>query len=261
MIDSEEPRDLHRFPRAESQAMSQTPFSNQPDAHDPAAESVPGSAAASPNPEPDNDVEVDPITARNRANARFSTGPRTEEGKARASQNARTHGCSVAGLLPGELPEMLLIEQDLSDELRPNGPTEQECVRMAAIAMVRSRRCDRQLAALHGRLAESTREAQRRPKALRVERLEGAFELWSDALDRPVEFGEGLGPMYPALLANLKHEAQADGDTGRAELFQGLHACALAIPRMMELHRRFGHLAELPDGDGDAAEYSRRKGA
>ncbi|MFO0957716.1 MAG: hypothetical protein U0800_09690 [Isosphaeraceae bacterium] len=29
---------------------------------------------------------------------------------------------------------------------------------------------------------------------------------------------------------------------------------------MMELHRRFGHLAELPDGDGDAAEYSRRKG-
>ena len=33
-------------------------------------------------------------TERNRSNAQHSTGPRTEEGKAASSQNARKHGLS-----------------------------------------------------------------------------------------------------------------------------------------------------------------------
>ena len=35
----------------------------------------------------------------NAANARLSTGPSTEEGKARSSQNARTHGLTAARLV------------------------------------------------------------------------------------------------------------------------------------------------------------------
>jgi hypothetical protein len=42
-------------------------------------------------------------TAANRANARCSTGPRTAEGKARASRNAVRHGLSVSVLADPEL--------------------------------------------------------------------------------------------------------------------------------------------------------------
>ena len=41
--------------------------------------------------------------AANRANAQRSTGPRSEEGKARVAQNGLKHGlCSTRVLLPGE---------------------------------------------------------------------------------------------------------------------------------------------------------------
>ena len=35
-------------------------------------------------------------TRRNRANAAFSTGPKTEGGKAKSAQNARRHGATAA---------------------------------------------------------------------------------------------------------------------------------------------------------------------
>src|SRR4051812_30878899 len=44
-------------------------------------------------------------TAANRANAQLSTGPRTEEGKARSSENSTKHGLtSKAVVLPHEDP-------------------------------------------------------------------------------------------------------------------------------------------------------------
>src|SRR5947207_13182787 len=48
--------------------------------------------------------------AANRANARKSTGPRTAEGKARASLNAISHGLFCKDLvLPGESQEVLKV--------------------------------------------------------------------------------------------------------------------------------------------------------
>jgi len=63
------------------------------------------------------------INDRNRQNAQHSTGPRTEEGKAKSSQNARTHGLSSAKLfLPADrLEEFHSLYTALYEEIRPVG--------------------------------------------------------------------------------------------------------------------------------------------
>jgi hypothetical protein len=57
----------------------------------------------------------------NRANAQFSTGPRTEAGKAISSRNALTHGLtSKSSLLPGEDPaEFELFSESMLRDLDP----------------------------------------------------------------------------------------------------------------------------------------------
>jgi hypothetical protein len=62
----------------------------------------------------------------NAANAQLSTGPRTPEGKARSSQNARKHGLTAADLVIGpedraEFDEMLA---EFREEIEPKGPLE-----------------------------------------------------------------------------------------------------------------------------------------
>ena len=65
-------------------------------------------------------------TAINRANSEHSTGPRTDEGKARSSQNALRHGLlSRTPVLPSE--DQAAYEQhcrQFFDEYRPATPTE-----------------------------------------------------------------------------------------------------------------------------------------
>src|ERR1035438_3026608 len=63
----------------------------------------------------------------NAANAHLSTGPRTAEGKARSSQNARKHGLTAAQVVIAaedreEFEEFLL---DLQAEIRPAGALHQ----------------------------------------------------------------------------------------------------------------------------------------
>ena len=62
----------------------------------------------------------------NQANAQHSTGPRTEEGKAASSQNARKHGlCAQEVILqPHEEPEFNELLQDHIASLTPVGPME-----------------------------------------------------------------------------------------------------------------------------------------
>jgi len=64
--------------------------------------------------------------AANTANAQLSTGPRTTEGKAISSQNARTHGltsrdCIVA---PEDQPLFQDLLTSLTAEHKPEGATE-----------------------------------------------------------------------------------------------------------------------------------------
>lgn len=59
----------------------------------------------------------------NRANAQASTGPRTPEGKARASRNALRHGLASADLIVDSGDESLFADtkSQLMAELRPSG--------------------------------------------------------------------------------------------------------------------------------------------
>ena len=64
--------------------------------------------------------------AANAANAQLSTGPRTEPGKARSSQNARKHGLTARELvvLPGEREDFDSLRDELLAELCPQGVIE-----------------------------------------------------------------------------------------------------------------------------------------
>ena len=64
----------------------------------------------------------------NAANARFSTGPRTETGKAHSAQNARTHGLTAAQLvIPCEdREEFEELQADYQIDLRPRGILQQD---------------------------------------------------------------------------------------------------------------------------------------
>jgi hypothetical protein len=63
----------------------------------------------------------------NAANARFSTGPQTNEGKARSAQNARTHGLTAAELVIAaeDREEFDDLHAQLEADIRPEGALQQ----------------------------------------------------------------------------------------------------------------------------------------
>jgi len=65
--------------------------------------------------------------AANAANAQHSTGPRTPEGQARASQNARTHGLTARDLVvaPDELEEFQELLNGYQTDVQPQGAIQQ----------------------------------------------------------------------------------------------------------------------------------------
>ncbi|MBC8107375.1 MAG: hypothetical protein H7Z14_12350 [Anaerolineae bacterium] len=66
------------------------------------------------------------MRAANRRNAQKSTGPKSEEGKSRSSQNAITHGLSArsAVVLDESIEEFDAFAQAVRDDFRPRGPME-----------------------------------------------------------------------------------------------------------------------------------------
>jgi hypothetical protein len=63
----------------------------------------------------------------NSANAQLSTGPRTEEGKARSSQNARKHGLTSAEIILAfeDREEFEELQAQLEADVRPQGAIQQ----------------------------------------------------------------------------------------------------------------------------------------
>ena len=86
----------------------------------------------------------------NRSNALNGAGPRTAEGKARSSRNALTHGLTAQEILiPGEdVAAYRSFEQQLIDDLQPNGSCEVELIERLAATNWHLRRIPRFEAAL-----------------------------------------------------------------------------------------------------------------
>ena len=80
--------------------------------------------------------------ASNRENAKKSTGPRTDEGKQRSSQNALKHGVyAVESVIPGEDPaDFDKLCDEFGQRYQPDGPYERSLVRQMADAEWRMRR-------------------------------------------------------------------------------------------------------------------------
>ena len=99
-----------------------------------------------------------------RKNAQHSTGPRTPEGKARSSQNARKHGLFARDtVLPDENPEEFIqLIADLEQELEAGSEFECRLVRHIADAEWRMRRLVRlETGALMHQLEKERLYAQR----------------------------------------------------------------------------------------------------
>jgi hypothetical protein len=76
--------------------------------------------------------------AANRLNAQKSTGPRTEEGKARSSKNHLIHGLTAKGLLPHEDPGQLRqIHGNFYADFKPVGIAEEVEVELMACSYFR----------------------------------------------------------------------------------------------------------------------------
>ena len=101
----------------------------------------------------------------NRNNAKKSTGPRTEEGKSRASQNALKHGLLARdAVMPGEDPAEFEAQlAALEDDIQPQGALEHELVRQIADAQWRMRRLTRLETGYLAASLENHRHLAKRP--------------------------------------------------------------------------------------------------
>jgi hypothetical protein len=79
----------------------------------------------------------------NRENSKFSTGPKTSNGKATVSQNALKHGLLANDvLLPNENPEALTeLSEGIREEYKPVGVFESVLVDRIVALIWRLRRC------------------------------------------------------------------------------------------------------------------------
>ena len=84
-----------------------------------------------------------PQTLANRANARHSTGPRTESGKKASSANATTTGLTAASIFvrPEEQADFQAFDAALSAEFQPTGANQQNLYALILHASWNIRRC------------------------------------------------------------------------------------------------------------------------
>jgi len=167
----------------------------------------------------------------NRENAKKSTGPKTDEGKQRSSQNALTHGVyAIESVIPGEDPadfDKLCTEFGLRYD--PEGPYERSLVRQMADAEWRMRRTMRLEADFIKSAVESERKNHNRrfqgePEPEISLLRGGALQSRTIELQRFGRYGADLSrrqrQAYKSLMECRRQEAQRDAPpspTARAD--------------------------------------------
>ena len=87
-----------------------------------------------------------------------STGPRTQRGKARSSQNAAKHWIESGRILPDEQEEAAILRSGLEEDFRPDGLIEHEIIDDLVLNRLHKRRVD----------VAMTREFSREPSKKRL---------------------------------------------------------------------------------------------
>jgi hypothetical protein len=97
----------------------------------------------------------------NQANAARSTGPKTDEGKARSRRNALQHGLTGQGMVMPEddAADVDRLTRELRDDMKPPGRAGEMLIRQMAICTIRMQRSfDQETAALSRRVRQTMDE-------------------------------------------------------------------------------------------------------
>jgi hypothetical protein len=161
----------------------------------------------------------------NRINAARSTGPRTEEGKARTRANAIKHGCRARTLvlMPDEDPLAYNARVDaFIAEHRPTTPTEEILVRhLADLSWMIDRAKWHEGMLLHQRVSDAMAQAERDRKDRHANALRTLFPTVEDAARDRIDHTD-------ALEFRTEVETTADGCGRLLDLWRRLRGAALA---------------------------------
>ncbi len=116
----------------------------------------------------------------NRRNAKKSTGPKTDDGKAVSRLNARKHGIFASALTEHDQEELAGIHEELAAWIQPVGPLEEILLEKLAHTYLRLQRCARAEAEYHIRTWEPKRHGLDLDEYERA-KSDGRHASWFDA--------------------------------------------------------------------------------
>jgi len=181
-----------------------------------------------------------PVSARqlaaNRANAALSTGPRTPEGKARSSRNARRHGFAASDFAVVRLEDLEAVarlKDDLVAVYQPVNSQELFAIERVALAQHALLRCARLESGLFTTCLNEALDRSGNPIVPMTEDLVGDLEI-TRAQNRNYALAEGFrriardGNTWTLF---LRYQAQTERLYRRAiEEFERLKALRLELP-------------------------------
>ena len=169
----------------------------------------------------------------NRRNARSSTGPRTEAGKAASSANALSHGLTAAGavVLPEEDPDAFeRLRAGVIADLAPAGALQRALAQRVAVLLWRLDRVARleaelfvhgRLSVLRGRMGEAAAAAATASAVLGglLDQPEEARQLQQDRASIRREIDEDIDALVPSahVLVERRQSARAFDRIARHE--------------------------------------------
>jgi len=191
----------------------------------------------------------------NRRNARKSTGPRTDEGKAKSKMNATTHGFFCADLvLPGEVAEnMQYIREEMLEAHRPQNMNELLLVDRIVCATWKLNRLQRSELHMHANVEEQIRRGARAKLRKLRENMQGSTP--DRAMQRLGELAEADLDISVTLATSISAADDSFDKLNRFEqrLENMIHRCQNQL-RLIRKAAGINDPAQLP-----ASPYSKKQ--